>query len=57
MGRLMSKHLDKSKVERAFKVAARTAVSGSRDARSGKFVLQRDKKAESNADKAPRKEK
>ena len=57
MGRLMSKHLDRSKVERAFKVAARTVVSGSRDARSGKFVPQRDKKAESNADKAPRKEK
>ena len=39
----MSKYLDKAKVERAFKVAARRAVSGSRDARSGRFSVQRDK--------------
>ncbi len=57
MGRLMSKHLDKGKVERAFKLAARTVLSGSKDARSGKFVVQRDKRGGSNTDKVPRKEK
>jgi hypothetical protein len=33
----VSKILDKSKVEQAFKRAGRTAVAGSRDARAGKF--------------------
>ncbi len=33
----MSKVLDKSKVEQAFERAGRTAVSGSQDARAGKF--------------------
>ncbi len=39
----MSKHLDRSKVEQAFKRAARAAVSGSRDARAGRFMVQKDK--------------
>jgi len=52
----MSKYLDKSKVEQAFKRAARTAVSGDKDARSGKFVTQRDTpKPATWANKAPRK--
>jgi hypothetical protein len=57
MGRLMSKHLDKGKVERAFKLAARSVHSGSKDARSGKFVVQSDKRGRSSTNKAPRKEK
>jgi hypothetical protein len=39
----MSKYLDKGKIEQAFKVAARAAVSGSRDARSGRFTMSKDK--------------
>ena len=54
----MSKYLDRSKVEQAFKRAARTAVSGSRNARSGRFMMQKDKpKAGALAGKAPRKDK
>ena len=37
LGGLVSKVLDKSKVEQAFERAGRTAVAGSRDARAGKF--------------------
>ena len=56
VGRLMSKYLDKSKVEQAFKRAARTAVSGDREARSGGFMAQKDKpKSGALASKAPRK--
>jgi hypothetical protein len=36
----MTKYLDKGKVEKAFKRAARTAVSGSRDARSGRSAAE-----------------
>ena len=39
----MTKYLDKGKVEKAFKRAARTAVSGSRDARSGRFMPPKEK--------------
>jgi hypothetical protein len=54
----MSKYLDKSKVEQAFKRAARTAVSGNRDARAGRFMTQKDKpKSGTLADKVSRKEK
>lgn len=52
----MRKYLDKSKVEQAFKRAARAAVSGSRDTRSGRFVAQRNNpKVGTITDKAPRK--
>jgi hypothetical protein len=34
----MGKHLDKSKVEQAFKQAAKTLASGDKDARAGRFV-------------------
>jgi hypothetical protein len=39
----MSKYLDKGKVEQAFKRAARTAASGNRDARSGRFMPPKEK--------------
>jgi hypothetical protein len=52
----MSKYLDKSKVEQAFKRAARTAISGGRDARAGRFMAARGKpRSEALASKAPRK--
>ena len=35
----MTKHLDKSKVEQAFKRAAMTLASGDKDARAGRFVV------------------
>jgi hypothetical protein len=58
MGRLMSKYLDRTKVEQAFKRAARTAASGNRDARSGRFMVRRDEpKPGALANKRPRKEK
>jgi hypothetical protein len=34
----MSKYLDKSKVEQAFKRAASAVTSGDKDARAGRFV-------------------
>jgi hypothetical protein len=53
----MSKYLDKTKVERAFKVAARTAVSGSRDARSGRFSVQKDERRAGTVVERTRKQK
>lgn len=35
----MVKHIDKSKVEQAFKQAAKTLASGDKDARAGRFVV------------------
>jgi hypothetical protein len=53
----MSKYLDRSKVEQAFKRAARAAVSGSRDARAGRFMVQKEKpRSGQMPSKAPRKE-
>jgi hypothetical protein len=54
----MAKYLDKSKVEQAFKRAARTATSSDRDARAGRFVTERGKsKVGATSEKAPRKAK
>jgi hypothetical protein len=52
----MTKYLDKSKVERAFKRAARAATSNDKDARAGRFITQRDRaKVGTSTGKAPRK--
>jgi hypothetical protein len=54
----MSKYLDRNKVEQAFKRAARTAASGSRDARAGRFMVQKEEpKAETAPSKVQRKDK
>jgi hypothetical protein len=56
----MVKHLDKSKIEQAFKRAASTLASGDKDARAGRFVV-RDARTgqfvDKKTDRPPRKPK
>jgi len=51
----MTRKLDIGKVEDALKRAARTAISGRREERAGRFISRKVKSPPSWADKKPRK--